>query len=44
MRDSFSKKYAQISSLWNIDNDLVFYIIRRYEKLFIQEVEKLKTE
>ena len=44
MRDSFSKKYEQISSLLNIDNDLVFYIIRRYEKLFIQEVEKLKTE
>lgn len=44
MRDSFSKKYAQIASLWNIDNDLLFYIIRRYEKLYIQEIEKLKTE
>ncbi len=44
MRDLFSKKYANISSLWNMDSDLVFYIIRRYEKLFIQEIEKLKTE
>ena len=44
MRVSFSKKYAQVASLWKIDNDLVFYIIRRYEKLYIQEIEKLKTE
>lgn len=44
MRELFSKKYSQLSTLWNIDNDLVFYIIRRYEKLYIQEVENLKSD
>jgi hypothetical protein len=44
MRSNFSTKYNQIPILWGIDKDLVFYIIRRYEKLYIQELENLKTE
>ena len=44
MRANFSDKYNQIPILWGIDKDLVFYIIRRYEKLYIQELENLKTE
>ena len=44
IRASFLKKYSDLSDRWNIDKDIVFYILRRYEKLLISETEKLKSE
>ena len=38
------KKYSDLPDRWNIDKDIVFYILRRYEKLLISETEKLKSE
>lgn len=44
IRVSLLKKYSDLSDRWNIDKDIVFYILRRYEKLLISETEKLKSE
>ncbi len=44
IRDSFSKKYSGLPKRWNINSDIVFYILRRYEKLLNIEIEKLKSE
>jgi hypothetical protein len=44
MRELFSIKYARIAELWSIDSDLVFYIIRRYEKLYLQAIDDLKEK
>jgi len=44
IRVSFLKKYSDLPDRWNIDKDIVFYILRRYEKLLISETEKLKSE
>lgn len=44
IRESFTKKYSDLPTRWNIDSDIVFYILRRYEKLLSSEIEKLKTE
>ncbi len=44
MRELFSEKYSSLANFWNMDNDLLYYIIRRYEKLYDIEIEKLKDE
>jgi hypothetical protein len=43
MREPFSKKYESLAAQWEIDEDLVFYILRRYEKLYLHSLEDLKT-
>lgn len=44
IRTPFSQKYSDLPQKWKIDEDIVFYILRRYEKLLTSELEKLKTE
>jgi len=44
MREIFSDKYSQLALLWELDQDLVYYIIRRYEKLYLNALEDLKTK
>lgn len=43
IRKNFIDKYERLSIDWNIDEQMVYYIIRRYEKLLLNEIEKLKS-
>ena len=41
-RDSFLKKYSDIPDRWDVDGDIVYYILRRYEKLLDNEIKDLQ--
>jgi hypothetical protein len=41
-REFFTKKYANLNAEWVIDSDILFYILRRYDKLLINELDNLK--
>lgn len=44
LRDSFLNKYKDLPARWNIESDLCFYIIRRYEKLLLEAMTNLAEE
>ena len=36
------KKYSNIPDRWGVDGDIVYYILRRYEKLLDNEIKNLQ--